>query len=848
MRILFALLAPAALLAQSAGLSGVVKDSARTPIPDAALALTQAETGAERKTSSDSAGLYALASLAPGHYTVTVEAKGFQVKTVENVELRPGQNARLDFVLEGATGRILGSVVDTQGGEALGNVQVRLAGTAYRTTSDAAGQFRLGAIPPGDYVLTVATVGYHMEKHEFHIGAGESQEFSVVLTPDTLRQTTTVVGNVDPFENIRPDSPDAITIAGTDAKNLGTVIVDDPLRSLQALPGVTSDRDYDARFSLRGADFSRIGLYMDGILLHEPLHTAESAAGNGTVDDGTVAAFNGDTVESMELHKGAFPVPFGDSSAGALDVQTRDGSASSTLFRIGASTSAASAMAEGPLGRAVGGRAKGSWLVAARKSFLQYVLARTNGPYLFDMEDVQARLTYHLTPKNALTLSLLESYSNQDQSRHTSTLGINSILKAGYHYTLGNLAWRYSPGPKLMIVARAAWMREKHGATTPQAFPLAGGYYGEWVGNTAATWMWSEQAPLQIGFQVRRIRNWDFSNQYQNAAGLVRILDHANGTATQEGGYAQQSWSGWDGRVRLTAGARWDDHSVDRIATVSPQASAAVGLSSGTHLQVAWGEYAQYPDLSVFFSPFGNRGLLPIRSVHLLAALEHRFGSRTRLRAEVYDRADRDLPFQPAYDPRTVNGYLFNPPNPLYYNSLRGHSRGAEIFLQRSSANRVTGWISYAYGKTMMREGAVAGVAAQQFPADFDQRHTINIYGGIRLRPTVNLSLRLSYGSGFPIPGYLSLYWYQGYNYYFLASNRNAVRLSPYERTDARVNKSWIHAGWKFTLYGEVINIFNHDNDYFLSFNGYSAQTGQAFISVDKTFPILPSAGMLLEW
>jgi hypothetical protein len=41
---------------------------------------------------------------------------------------------------------------------------------------------------------------------------------------------------------------------------------------VQSLPGITSNNDFEARFSLRGADFSRIGLYLDGILLHEPFH------------------------------------------------------------------------------------------------------------------------------------------------------------------------------------------------------------------------------------------------------------------------------------------------------------------------------------------------------------------------------------------------------------------------------------------------------------------------------------------------------------------------------------------------------------------------------------------------
>ncbi len=172
-------------------------------------------------------------------------------------------------------GEIYGSVVDSRGGESLSNVLVQLAGSAYRATTDSTGHFRIAGVAAGDYTLSVSTVGYHLVQKPFHMDAGEAKEFEVVLTPDTLRQTETVEVQSGPFETVRQDSPDALVLAGNDAKNLGSVLADDPLRAVQSLPGVTSNNDFDARFSLRGADFSRIGLYLDGILLHEPFHTLE---------------------------------------------------------------------------------------------------------------------------------------------------------------------------------------------------------------------------------------------------------------------------------------------------------------------------------------------------------------------------------------------------------------------------------------------------------------------------------------------------------------------------------------------------------------------------------------------
>ncbi len=82
---------------------------------------------------------------------------------------------------------------------------------------------------------------------------------------------------------------------------------------------------------------------------------------------------------------------------------------------------------------------------------------------------------------------------------------------------------------------------------------------------------------------------------------------------------------------------------------------------------------------------------------------------------------------------------------------------------------------------------------------------------------------------------------------YWLDAARNAVRMDSYQRTDVRVNKSWAWDRWKLTLYGEAVNITNRYNRRFDSFNGYNSGTGQARLSFDRLFPVLPSVGLMLE-
>ena len=298
------------------------------------------------------------------------------------------------------------------------------------------------------------------------------------------------------------------------------------------------------------------------------------------------------------------------------------------------------------------------------------------------------------------------------------------------------------------------------------------------------------------------------------------------------------------GPLTLTAGTRFDGFTLAGPAALSPHASAMLRVAPRTRLQLAWSQAVQYPALlPLLIDHTGDPRLLPQRANHTIAALEQQLNDRTRIRAEVYYRADRDLITQPLLEPRLLSdGQIFAPPAyPLYANSVRGSARGFEIFLQRRSANRLSGWVSYAYARTWLHDG-VTGAA---YVSDSEQRHTINAYASYRLRPSVNLSARYSYGSNFAIPGFLRA---GPDGTYFLATQRNLLCLPDYHRADVRLNKSFQWQHWRGVLFVEIMNFTNHANSTYDSFGGYNARTAQAFPNFTELFPIVPAAGVMFEW
>jgi outer membrane cobalamin receptor len=344
-----------------------------------------------------------------------------------------------------------------------------------------------------------------------------------------------------------------------------------------------------------------------------------------------------------------------------------------------------------------------------------------------------------------------------------------------------------------------------------------------------------------FGAAARRLRDDGYTNRYQFNPFAVRRLDLYRGTGLHSGGYAQHALQALSGRVHLAAGARWDRHGVSGADVYSPFASVALSPRASTRLSLGWGQYAQFPELNQFYSVFARPWLAPERAIHFEGSLEQRFGERVRVRLEAYNRLDRDLMFRPLFEPRILDGRIFNPPaDAALMNSQRGYARGAQIVMQRRSANGFTGWAAYSYGVSRIHDRALR----LWFPSDWDQRHTVNLFASHRVRPSVNLSVKWVYGSGFPVPGFVI----KDSAGYLLDSARNRARLDPYQRLDFRANKSKVFDRWKLTGFFEVVNLLNRANYRFDTFNGYNARTTRATLTFDKMFPILPSAGIAAEF
>ena len=113
-------------IAQEATMLGTVTDPSGASVPNAAIVITNTDTGVTRNLPTNSDGQYVAPDLVIGHYNVRATAAGFKAAEQKNLVLAVGDRTRIDFKL------VVGSVQE--------NVTVEANAIAVQTDSGEAKQ------------------------------------------------------------------------------------------------------------------------------------------------------------------------------------------------------------------------------------------------------------------------------------------------------------------------------------------------------------------------------------------------------------------------------------------------------------------------------------------------------------------------------------------------------------------------------------------------------------------------------------------------------------------------------------------------------------------------------------
>jgi hypothetical protein len=735
---------------------------------------------------------------------------------------------------------VVGRVADARTGLPLARVLVHVEHQTTFAETDHTGGFTL-SLPPGRHTISTSLIGYAMVRQTVDVTAGAPLEMVIELSEGagSFEDVVTVTGAAP---NKADEAPAGSVLHGRDLQALRGVMLDDPLRAVQALPAATSTNDFYSEFSVRGNGFRHVGLAIDGIPASYLIHSIHNVP-----DGGSIAMVNSEALGAASLLPGSYPQRLGRRLGGEVELTTRDGNRNGVHGRAGLSGTSANAIFEGPL---AGGR--GSWVASVRRSYLDFLLDRIDpeGSFGFGFSDALGKVTFDVNPKHQLQFLTIAGRSTFEEA--PEDISVNDEAVARSRGWLAAATWRFTPGPRLSMTQRvyATGMRFRN--VNEHDSLLDGGEASDLAWRTDLTLAPSTRWIIDVGGDVVGTRAANTRQRTLDGADSPQVL--SDYTASGRAASAYGRITARVGRLRLAPGARFDYWQPTDTTTTSPWITGELDIARGLSLRGGGGVYRQFPALAVLNGLNGNPNLKPERATHADLTLAQTFPNGISVQITGFQRDERDLLWAAGSEPKALpeGGFVLGRGDAQWSNRLAGRARGVEAMLRRDAPGGLSGWIAYGYGEHEYDDV----VSGETFFSDFDQRHTFSAYALYRLSNRSSLGAKFRYGSNYPITGYVGeqtfnanappLFGGERPLFFALTDARNMLRLPPYMRLDVRADRALTWGGRRVTLFAEVANVLNRRNERNVPYA--VGPRGQLMGVTDSLLPIVPSAGLVIEF
>ena len=726
------------------------------------------------------------------------------------------------------TGTVRGVVVDARDGTPLEKVAVRIPDSKLTTITSSDGRFQLDNVPAGRREVIVSAVDFVLIRRSVEVPAGDVLEITIPITAGTGTYTETVNVSSTAGNDTRTAGGDQV-LRSNELQQLRGVITNDPMRAIHVLPGVATGDDLRSEFSVRGLPVRNMNFTFEGTSTPLLVHTVQ-----GVQDGGSIAMVNGDVLEEIALAAGSYPQRHGNHTGAELNFLVREGSRDRLRGHIRPSATDTSLVLEGPLGTSK----RGSWLLSARKSYLGAVIRRIDpeNTFGFGFHDTQVKLVHDVGARHQMQFAITAGRSRLEQD--ADRIDVDDVQEGVNDVGVAVVTWRFLISPRFIFTQKIGAAGNRFQNKNLNGLEIHHGRQTEVMYRADWTFQRSSQLTFEGGAEIRRSRASQFAQALALGRPQFELREDFTASTTHPSSYVLARMS--RGRTSIAPGVRVDHSTLTGHTSASPWIETRWPLPASLVGRIAGGIYRQEPDLAELE---GRRGaeLKAFRSYHFDAGVEGPLGGHTTWQLSAYNRQDYDYPWLPNAEFRAQNGRIVLPSfTSRYENSLEGYSRGVELVLQRRTPNGLAGWIAYNLAFTDYRNT----LTGEAFSADYDQHHTLNVYGVYRFSDRMSFSTRFRAGSNFPAPGY---YEERAAEQFFLSSTRNDVRVPLYTRLDVRANRAFTWRTTRLTLFAEVLNLYNRNNVRagLPSING---NTLRVFNLFDSMFPIIPSAGVQWEF
>lgn len=730
-------------------------------------------------------------------------------------------------------GVITGTVRDANTQEALVGVTIQLAGTTLGTVSDDQGVYRLDGLEPGTYTVQSSYLGYQAQtKFNIIVGTGNVQILNFDLGPAAGR-----LQEVEVTASRRQSAAAADLVTPLSVQSLSTEEIRsnpggnfDISKVVQVLPGVASSGTGGGSRNdliIRGGAPSENVYYLDGIEIPLINHfTTQGSAGGAT------GILNVSFIEDLKVSTSAFDARYDNALASVFQFRQRYGNPDRFSGNVRLSGSELAATLEGPLSP------KTTYLLSARRSYLQFLFKLLDLPIRPNYWDFQYKVNHQLKP--GLSLSLLGVGAIDEFSfgvPRNSTPENEYILRS---VPLNN-QWNYTTGVALkklvndgyinLALSRNAFqidLEKKEAATGEQARPTL----------TSS----SRETENKLRLDINKYRNgfkyaYGLSGQqvaFRNQVfqvlrreirdaqgGLVQpgiTLDYrSNLRFFRYGAFGQVSRAVWNDRLGLSFGLRADGNTFTQDGnkpwkTLSPRAALSYRLAGAWTLNASSGIYYKLPAYTVLGyreqEGYRNRQADYTRSLHYVLGTEYLPAPDLRFTLEGFYKRYTHYPvsLRDGISLANQGGDFGSIGNEAVTTTGRGRAYGLEFYMQKKLTGTVFGVLSYTYVVSQF-----AGLDGRYLPSAWDYRHLASGLLGKKLPRNWELGAKYRFAGGAPATPFdlaASRKNYATLGVGLLDYGRlNADRLRPFSQLDMRVDKKWNFRRFTLDLFLDMANV-----------------------------------------
>jgi len=731
----------------------------------------------------------------------------------------------------GQTGVLTGRVIDELSNESIPFANVALQETSYGAVSNIDGEYKIEGIEPGLYNVQATFVGYKTKTlFEVEVFASRPTTLDILLEAGATNLEAVEI-TTEVFER-NAESPVSLQQIGTNEIQRNPGGNRDISRALQILPGVASSLSFRNDIIIRGGAPNENRFFLDGIEVPVINHFATQGSSGGPV-----GIINVNFIQNVDFYSGAFPANRGNALSSVLEFTQKDGNTDGLKGNFTLSATDVGLTLDGPLSD------KTTFIVSARRSYLQFLFGVLGLPFLPTYNDAQFKLKHRINEKNEITFIGLGALDQFTLNEGAVDDAETEEEKQEINYILGNLPvnnqWNYTVGANYkhfsgkgfqnVVLSRSHLNNraEKYEQNIERPENLILNYESEEIENKLRL----EHTQRSNGWRFNAGINFEdvtYSNSTFNQISVDTSVQTVNFNSEinfqRFGFFGSINRSFLEERLLLSFGLRsdwnnWAESMSNPIEQLSPRFSLSYSITPEFSFQANVGRYYQLPPYTVmgFRNNEGDlvnkeNGVTYIQSDHYVAGFQYVFPSNTKVSVEGFFKDYADYPFTLRDSINLANlgadfGVIGNEPVVSIGN---GRSYGLEFLIQRKLYNGLFGIAAL----TLVRS-EFTDKNGDFVPSAWDNRFILSLTAGKKFAKNWEVGTRVRVLGGPPFTpvdeetSSLIPVWNVNNRGIPDYNRLNEERAPVSYQVDFRIDKKYFFNKWSLNLYIDIENITN---------------------------------------